>query len=403
MARFEELYPPYVAFGSRDLSGGERGSDVAVLQTIYNQALRVMNPPLGPLGQPIPVTGTFDPATKQAVRNVQSYFGISVDGIAGPATYFLFGQGVDGDVTYGGPRYGSRELQQGMTGGDVTVLQNRLNLFRYSSQIGAPADGVFGAKTAAAVSQFQHDAIANGDTGLATSGVVTTGTFDATWIYTLAGGRGIFTGRNGFDVVFIQLLLRKLGFYGGPVHGYYDAATQAAVTAFQHSAGIAADGTVGQATYYALGQRNQVAAPSPMPVPPLGQAVPTPLSDCCFTLTPQIEGPEPFETPGGVVWVRQVQLECSTGVDFAAMALHLPPPTKFDPCYTAYILSVSDPSIFLAKPMEEVSSEQGIWIRYRSQSYGGPLPPTFTVTIQPGVPYGATGPVVLQGTLGACH
>ena len=271
MALFETKFAPYVPFGSRTLRGGSatKGTDVAVLQTIYNQSLKVMNPPLGPLGTPIPVTGVYDAATVQAVRNVQSFFGISVDGVAGQDTYFLFGQGVGNHVTYGGPRYGSRQLEQGMTGGDVTVLQNRLNLFRYSTALGGPADGVFGPKTATAVLQFKADAIANGDTGLSNNSIVGNGTFDATWIYTYAGGRGIMTGRNGFDVVFIQVLLKKLGFYSGPVQGYYDAATRAAVIAFQKSVGIGADGVVGQQTYHALGQKNLVPAPSPYAVPPI--------------------------------------------------------------------------------------------------------------------------------------
>ena len=179
MALFEETFPPFHAFGSRTLSGGERGTDVAVLQTVYNAMLKVMNPPQGPMGQAIPVTGAYDAATQRAVRNIQSFFGIPVDGVAGPDTYFLFGQGVGPHVTYGGPRYGSRTLSQGMTGGDVTVLQNRLNLFRYSAAIGAPADGVFGGKTATAVTQFQTDAGMNGDTGLPVSGVVDPATADA--------------------------------------------------------------------------------------------------------------------------------------------------------------------------------------------------------------------------------
>ena len=66
------------------------------------------------------------------------------------------------------------------------------------------------------------------------------GTFDALWLYTFLGGRGISSGRNGFDVVFLQRILQLLGFYTGRITGYYDAATQTAVRAFQASAGILA-------------------------------------------------------------------------------------------------------------------------------------------------------------------
>ena len=81
------------------------------------------------------------------MRNIQSYFGPSTDGIIGPNTYFVYGKGVGPNTTYG-----SRALSQGASGGDVTILQNRLNCFRYASLIGRPADGDFDAATSQAVS-----------------------------------------------------------------------------------------------------------------------------------------------------------------------------------------------------------------------------------------------------------
>jgi peptidoglycan hydrolase-like protein with peptidoglycan-binding domain len=400
MARFEQTFPPFVPFGSRNLSGGEQGTDVAVLQTIYDQMLKVLNPPQGPLGQPITVTGTYDAATKQAVRNVQSYFGISVDGIAGPDTYFLFGQGVGPHVTYGGPRFGSRVLSQGMTGGDVTVLQNRLNLFRYSGILGAPADGVFGANTASAVTQFQLDAIANGDSGLATNGVVTAGTFDALWIYTYAGGRGIFTGRNGFDVAFLQLLLSKLGFYGGRITGFYDAATMAAVIALQTSAGIAVDGVVGQVTYFALGQRNLVAAPAPMPIPPIGPVTPQ-VSVCCVPLTSGTGDLHPYGEASHVINLAE-------GFESVGVAgFNLPDPSTFGAQFGQYAFRLTNPStgavttgLMVELPATALS---GDWAG--SLSVGVKVIPVGPVVVVP-TPAGSTtgpfGPAVLTGDLSPC-
>ncbi len=400
MALFETTFPPYVPFGSRTLSGGEDGTDVAVLQTVYNQSLKVMNPPQGPLGQPISVTGIYDFATGQAVRNVQSYFGTSVDGVAGPNTYFLFGQGVDDHVTYGGPRYGSRTLSQGNTGGDVTVLQNRLNLFRYSSILGGPADGIFGPKTTAAVAQFQIDAIANGDTGLETNGVVTVGTFDATWIYTYAGGRGLFTGRNGFDVMFIQVLLRKLGFYGGAITGFYDGATQAAVIGFQQSAGISTDGVVGQSTYYQLGLRNQVPAPSPYTAPPIGP-VTRQVSACCVPLTSATSDLHPYGEASHVVNLAE-SFESLDVVGFL-----LPPPSTFGSQYGQYAAQVTDPNtgqvrtfLMTSLPPGGTPSDWG-----GSLSVGVKVIPVGPVAVVP-TPSGSTsgpfGPAVLTGNLGPC-
>ncbi len=165
MALFDDTFAPYVPFGSRNLSLGNSGTDVAVVQAVYNLMLHTMNPPEGPMGSPIAITGTYNAATVQAVKNIQSYFGLSVDGIVGPNTYFVFGQGIGPYTTYGGPVYGSRQLEQGNSGGDVTILQNRLNCFRYARIIGGPATGTFNAATASAVLAFKQDAAFNGDTG----------------------------------------------------------------------------------------------------------------------------------------------------------------------------------------------------------------------------------------------
>ncbi|MDA8345792.1 MAG: peptidoglycan-binding protein [Thermaerobacter sp.] len=270
MALFETTFPPYVPFGSRLLrlqTPNLRGTDVAVLQGIYNLMLQVMNPPQGPMGSPITLDGIFGPQTRQAVLNIQSYFGLSVDGIAGPQTYFVFGQGVGPNTTYGGPVYGSRQLMQGTSGGDVKILQNRLNCFRYAGLIGQPATGFFDAATAQAVLAFKQDAASNGDTGFPNNAIAGFGFYDASWIYTFAGGRGIFTGRNGFDVVFIQVMMAEFGrLYKGPIDGYYGAATTAAVRAFQASSGIIVDGVVGPQTFYQIGLRNDIFAPIPMPI-----------------------------------------------------------------------------------------------------------------------------------------
>ncbi len=264
MARFEDLFAPYFPFGSRNLKLSavpRKGTDVAVLQSIFNVMRDTMEVDLG---APIAIDGIYGSATAGAVRRVQSYFGLSVDGIAGPQTYFAFGQGVKGNVTYGGPTFGNRTLSQGMTGGDVKVLQNRLNCFRYSVLLGGAADGIFGSRTAGAVQAFQADAVANGDTGLAADGVVGPATFDALWIYTYAGGRGLFSGRNGFDVVFVQVILRALAYYTGKLDGIYGPKTIMAVKDFQDSEHIAVDGVAGPQTFYRIGLRNQNPAPKPL-------------------------------------------------------------------------------------------------------------------------------------------
>lgn len=392
LALFETTFPPYVAFGSRLLrlqTPNLRGTDVAVLQAIYNLMLQVMNPPLGPMGSRIALDGIFGPQTRHAVLNIQSYFGLTVDGIAGPQTYFVFGQGVGPNTTYGGPVYGSRQLVQGMSGGDVRILQNRLNCFRYASFIGQPATGFFDAATAQAVLRFKHDAAANGDSGFLNNAIAGFGFYDASWLYTFAGGRGIFTGRNGFDVAFVQFMLMQLGFYGGPVHGYYDAATRTAVIAFQSAQGIVPDGVVGPVTFYNIGLRNPV--PAPLLLPISWPSTPPARVDCCAVFTPP---GVPLTPEGGSLWLRQQ----GSAYQLVATAVNLPPPHDVNPTYIGYFLTLPD----VVLPMTQVSVPLGLWTEEFSSPSGAPLPSSTIVSINPGFDTEHYGDPILLTTIGDC-
>ncbi len=270
----------YHAFGSRVLkltSPPMTGTDVKVLQVLFNQLLAITHPPQGPIGPPLTPDGSYGPLTQAGVKNLQSYFGLTVDGVAGQNTYRSLGQLVGSYVTYGGPAFGSRSLAAGNSGGDVRVLQNRLNVFRYATAVGGPADGIYGTKTGTAVAQFRTDAQANGDTGLGVTTTLGPAGLDAVWIYTYTGGRNLAQGAAGLDAAFVQLLLSSLTnpgtgrpFYAGAIDGYYGSVTAAAVRTFQQTTNISADGIAGPQTYYQFGLHNAVAAPAPAPVPNIG-------------------------------------------------------------------------------------------------------------------------------------
>ncbi len=404
MALFEETFAPYVPFGSRILSlksPNLTGTDVAVTQAIYNLMLLTMNPPQGAMGTPISVDGIFGTKTQQAVKNIQSYFAITIDGIVGPSTYFVFGQGIGANTTYGGPVYGSRQLSLGDSGGDVKILQNRLNCFRYANILGRPGDGIFGPKTAAAIKALKEDAEKNGDSGFPDNAIAGSGFFDATWLYTFAGGRTIWGApkhvqRNGFDVVFLQVLLKELGFYAGFIDGYYGAATIAAVRNFQTSEGIEVDGIVGPMTFYHLGLNNKVNAPSPLKVAWPSVSPPT-FSDCCIELVAKVGIQSPFSSPpGGSAWVRQFS---DGGLAFLLITDFLPSPSTFDPSYNSYVLEFF---AFPARQLALVFSGTGTWAYTRRQSYGAPIPPTEIITIRPGTDFDPLGPVVLTGMFSGC-
>lgn len=69
---------------------------------------------------------------------------------------------------------------------------------------------------------------------------------------------------SGPDVTALQQALQAAGFNPGAIDGFFGAATEAAVLAFQKSEGLAADGVIGPNTAKALG----------LPIPTIPSAIP---------------------------------------------------------------------------------------------------------------------------------
>lgn len=275
-----------------------------------------------------------------------------------------------------------------MSGGDVTILQNRLNCFRTSNILRQPATGKFDTHTAAAVLAFKRDAAANGDTGFPDNSIAGFGYYDANWIYALAGGRAIMTGRNGFDVVFVQRFLQTMGSYRGAVTGYYDAATQSAVRAFQAEQNITADGVVGPETFYYIGRSNVQSAPNP-----LGVAWPSHASQvtvCSVALT----SPGGNLTPYGVASVV-TNLDAKTrGLDVVVSGL----PKPVAP-YEGYQMDWED----ITQPLDHLDGPSSTsWGGHRDVFYAT-TPLAGTVTIHAYTAGESQGPTLLRGNLGDCH
>jgi N-acetylmuramoyl-L-alanine amidase len=103
------------------------------------------------------VSGSYDDATAQAVREFQERRRLRVDGICGPETW--------GALIESGFALGDRLLylcQPMLRGDDVAALQGRLNALGFDA---GREDGIFGPETESAVGGFQRDA------GLATDKV----------------------------------------------------------------------------------------------------------------------------------------------------------------------------------------------------------------------------------------
>ena len=137
-------------------------------------------------------------------------------------------------------------LYSGCTGDAVKTLQEKLNAKGFDS---GNVDGIFGAKTYAAVTSFQK---AN---SLGVDGIVGKLTwaklYDATPVNVtpVTTQPMLRTGSRGDAVRKLQELLNAKGYTCGNVDGIFGSKTYAAVLAFQKANGLAADGIVGSLTW----------------------------------------------------------------------------------------------------------------------------------------------------------
>ena len=137
-------------------------------------------------------------------------------------------------------------LYRGCTGDAVKTLQEKLNAKGFDS---GNVDGIFGAKTYAAVTAFQK---AN---GLGVDGIVGKLTwaklYDATPVNVtpVTTQPMLRTGSRGDAVRKLQELLNTKGYDCGSMDGIFGSKTKAAVLAFQKANGLGADGIVGPLTW----------------------------------------------------------------------------------------------------------------------------------------------------------
>lgn len=144
-------------------------------------------------------------------------------------------------------------LYRGCTGDAVKTLQDKLNALGYNS---GNVDGIFGAKTYAAVTAFQKanslgvDGIVGKLTWGKLYGVSPAMPVETT---TVVGRPMVSYGSRGDAVRKLQELLNALGYDCGSVDGIFGSKTKAAVLAFQKANGLGVDGIVGPLTWAKLG------------------------------------------------------------------------------------------------------------------------------------------------------
>lgn len=167
------------------LRRGSTGAAVVTVKTMLNRVSQSY-PAIPKLW---PVTRVFDRETEEAVRVFQSTFDLAVDGVVGKATwyklvYLYVGLNRLSELVSLGQQFQSFSFQypgllrQGDRGSDVSVLQYMLALVAEFDPVLTviQVDGVYGARTAQAVREYQRSR------KLAADGVVG----EQTW-YTLYG------------------------------------------------------------------------------------------------------------------------------------------------------------------------------------------------------------------------
>lgn len=258
------------------LSQGSRGEHVLELQYILDS--------IAPYYNSIPFVSPdsfFSASVKNAVIEFQKTFGLSPDGIVGPATWnklYAVYRGIYENVPVPPTEtpqpsypteYPGTPLRPGSSGPNVRFMQTALNTIRaiYPSIPLLVVDGVFGDATRNAVIAFQNRFL------LAPDGVIGPMTWDyivqqfqyvtgASSVSLEYPGTPLRVGSAGSSVRLIQGFLSELRAHHPSlpaltVDGIYGPNTEAAVIAFQNLFGLTPDGVVGPVTWYAIvNQRN---------------------------------------------------------------------------------------------------------------------------------------------------
>lgn len=251
--------------GTGTLRQGAVGSETAAVQYYLSYLARTFYPSI-----PVIVPdGIFGPDTTSAVRAFQRTFGLSVDGIVGPATWgtlekqFEIAYDDNNPNSYFGA-YPGIVLREGSRGLRVQQMQFYLLSLHYSySDIPRiRADGIYGPNTTAAVRAFQRTF------GLAADGAV--GLITWTELYSVYSqqnarilvdeeipaypDRILSVGSSGRSVLGVQTYLNVISRKYGSISpstrsGLYGAGTEASVQLFQREFSLPETGRVDEDTW----------------------------------------------------------------------------------------------------------------------------------------------------------
>ena len=197
------------------------------------------------------ITGNFGSKTQAAVKTFQEKNNLTADGVAGTKTLNAIASAISRKGGSSGSSYdNSTTLRLGSNNSAVTQLQTDLKQLGYYY---ADITGNFGAKTEAAVRDFQKDKrlTADGIAGAKTLQAISDAIRGAGGSVT-SSTTGLKLGSTGNKVTALQQDLTALGYYYGDISGHYGSLTQAAVKKFQKAKGITQDGIAGTSTLNAI-------------------------------------------------------------------------------------------------------------------------------------------------------
>lgn len=220
-------------------------------------------------------SGNYYGNTKKAIEQFQKDYGLAVNGKTDDATI----------AELNIAKY--RIIRNGDTGKDVVALQDKL---RELNSFSAKSTGNYLKQTSKAVTEFQNN------NGLVATGIADIETQDALFnTNTFTGGsstpisvtdgkddnaeeigfvKKLVRASEGSSVKDVQSKLKELGFFDGPISGYYMNQTIAAVKKFQEYNGLHITGETDELTWNAMFSNdgvvdiNSTPAPSPEPILP---------------------------------------------------------------------------------------------------------------------------------------
>ncbi len=237
------------------------------------------------------INGIYGPLTQQAVEAAQAAYGLTVDGIAGPRTMAAL-RGVqtqrsdDPSVSAANPNSPTVPVPRESTSPaasssvDVAELQKLLTDQGFYN---GPISGIYGPMTRQAVrdAQAAYGLVVDGIAGSQTMAALRGGTANSALPSVAAAPApaaptatsdsllnvptpppqelpgslsGATTDNSSLNVVYLQQLLNRRGFYQGPIDGVYSDRTRSAVSQAQQAFGLAVDGIAGPQTIQALRQ-----------------------------------------------------------------------------------------------------------------------------------------------------